>query len=88
MQGLKQELAYDAGLIYNDLQNKLLKQAASVVTKLVKTLWFAMIHTTTTMSKLMFLLGLLLCLSLIIMKGVERRREIKNETLMSCLWSI
>ena len=25
---------------------------------------------------------------LIIMKGAERRREIKNETLMSCLWSI
>ena len=49
MQGLKRELAYDAGLIYNVLQNKLLKQAASVVTKLVKTWWFAMIRTTTTM---------------------------------------
>ena len=36
--------------------------------------------------------GLLLCLSLrrkpFTMKGVERRREIKNETLMSRLWSI
>ena len=73
MQELKRELAYDAGLIYNVLQNKLLKQAASVVTKLVKTLWFAMIRTTTTMQKLMFLLELLLCLSLMtrsaIMKG-------------------
>ena len=37
-------------------------------------------------------IGLLLCLSLrrklFSMKSVARRREIKNETLMSCLWSI
>ena len=31
------------------LPNKLLKQAASVVTTLAKTLWFAMTRTTTTM---------------------------------------